>query len=332
MRNKKVILRVLDVIYEKIISDMDSLKDNYGLLDGKVGVALFLLNYAQAKESEEIEGKAGAIVEDVWTYVNTNEMPYFFNTGHTGIAWSLLWLGKQNALEMGNDILRYLRKVDHELFIMQRNKIPVSIDLESGLFTNGIYLIPRCEFPDMQPSEKYSLQEKTIYMVDECERLLYGKTSCDNLYLPELTLNAFNSIFHFLINVHKQKIYPYKTTKLLEFSCPKSIELMERADIQDIITLKYLFSMINEDTVSFVNLCNAALNNCTIHIDKTLDILSKAGFNSLIYDNTLIFKETYSCVCRDNPDILDKISDSDGLAMKDLLWTGYGLMTILNEK
>ena len=334
MKQNQLILSILDIFYEKIITKIDSITDNYGLLDGKMGIALFLFKYYQLKKPEKVEEEVGVIVEDVWEYVNLNYIPYFFFTGHSGIAWSLLWLGKQKFLEIDDEIVRYLESVDNYLFIQQRNKIPISIDLESGLFTNGIYLLSRCNLPDMQLYEKYSLKEKTIYMIDECERLLYRKTSSNNIYLPKLTLKLLNSILYFLIDTNKLKIYPFKTSILLKYSCTKISEVIKHSDIQDILTLKCLLSDINEDIGNIDTIItdlNKYINKHKRHALNAFDVLSESGFYSLVYSNEIIFKDAYSFIEQQNNNFLDKIIETKTLSLKDLLGIGHGLLEMLNK-
>lgn len=339
MEKDYAILNLLDVIYEKIISSLDSIKNN-GLLEGRMGIVLFLYKYARIKNSEKIEEKAGDIIDDIWESVHMEKPSSSFYNGDSGIAWGLFWLGKNGFLEIDNTLNSYTESVDINIFRVQEIKIPVQIDIESGLFASGIYLSSRCNLPDKNLLEKYYLQEMSIYLIEECERILYKKTSCNNIYLPDLTLNLLNSILYFLVYVHKLRIYPHKTSMLIEYSFIQILEMIKHSNVHEIITLKCLLSSIN-DNMTFHNIINTNIINDYIYksmkeIKCSLDILSESGIYSLLYDNKFIFEETYSHTILNNPQYINllcnKLIEDEKIPLKKILGIGHGLLTMFHEK
>ena len=75
---------------------------------------------------------------------------------------------------------------------------PISLTVEDGLFSAGIYTL--MQLPDNDSYERYSVEERIISMIDECERQL--NQSIKGFFCPEkLGLAALNSYMYFLRGV-----------------------------------------------------------------------------------------------------------------------------------
>lgn len=340
MENNSLALekKLLDLIYRNITSRLNQI-DNNGLSEGKIGIVLFLYYYAQIIDSDKIREEADTILDDVWVSINSIERSYLFFSGHSGIVWSLFWLGRKGFLDIDDTLDPYTGKVDFYLFREQKSIIPVLIDPESNLFIHGFYITSRCNQPKINLFKDCYWQETAIYLIEDCDRILHRKTSSNNAFLPELTLSLLNSILYFLIEVHKLRLYPHKTSSLIEYSCSLIKELMTVSSIQDLVTTEKMLSIIDNNSTLIKEIHSYMLTEdmspsmCTI--DDTSIILSESGLNSLLYNNKMIFRDVYSSISRSNSTYLNKIYnriENEELSIKTLLGIGYGLLTMLEKK
>lgn len=334
MKNNSFVLekKLLDRIYRNITSRLNQI-DNNGLSEGKIGIVLFLYYYAQIIDSDKIREEADTLLDDVWESINSEEQSYLFFSGHSGIVWSLFWLGRKGFLDIDDTLDPYTKRLDFYIFREQKTQTPVLIDMESGLFSSGLYLLSRCKQIHINLLEDCNWQETAIYLIEDCERILYKKTSCNNAFLPELTLSILNSILYFLIEVHKQRIYPHKTATLIEYSKLQIEQLTKESCIQDIITSKILLSLIDDIEYSSMDLDLAKkieeADQCI------LNILAEAGLNSLLYDNKLIFEETLLFTLKHKTTDINNLCSriyAANLSVKTLLGVGYGLLMMLEKK
>jgi Lanthionine synthetase C-like protein. len=81
-----------DFIYEKISSNIHLMEEDNGLLEGKMGMVLFLYRYARVRNAEKAREKADALIDEIWESVHLNELPFFFYKGHSGITRAFCWL------------------------------------------------------------------------------------------------------------------------------------------------------------------------------------------------------------------------------------------------
>jgi len=242
--------------------------------------------------------------------------------------------GRKKIPETDEDLKVYMRSVDFYIFKEQKTKTPVLIDPESGLFISGIYLLSRCNLSDPDIQSCY-WRENAIYLVEDCEKIVYKKTNGNNIFLPKLNLKLLNSILYFIIEVHKKKVYPYCTTKLIEFLCLRIPELIKESEIHDIITSAYLLSLIEEDTAfrEFIdiNLIKDSISKSADRIENIWNFLSEAAWNGFLYENKYIFEKTYLNILQYKPEcvhlLYDNRTENKDISIKELIWTGFGLLT-----
>lgn len=335
MKMDSIIIKMnaLDMIYERIISNLN-LVNNKGLLDGKMGVILFLYKYSRIRECAKAKEEADIIVDELWTSLNLYEAPFSFFAGHPGIAWGLFDLVQKGFLEIDNELNSYLESVDFSQVKEQKAKSAVIIDIESGLFTTGVYYLSR----NLNVAENYYWRENAIYLIEDCERILLKKTSYNNIFLPNLSLGLLNSILYFLIETYKQKIYPLKNQYLIKNICCQIVEIIESANIQDIIVSRCLLLNIIANT-EFCNIIDVEfIEDCIrlipIRSEDFLDILSELGLYALLYDNKSIFEAGCYFFQYNQKDfnilIIDHLNQKD-LSIKVLLGMGFGLLAKFEE-
>lgn len=327
--------KMLDIVFQRIISNLD-IENNIGL-DGKTGMVLFLYNYSRLMNSQKAQDAADSIIDEVWESLNQiNHLSKFFFTGHSGIAWAMSILGKTQFLDIGKTVKTYLESVDYYIFREQKSMTPALVDVESGLFTSGIYFLSRCELPSLALAGNCNLRENAIYLVEDSERILYRKTSYNNLFLPKQTLSLLNSLLYFLINVHKQKIYPHKTNMLIKYVYEQIQLSIKHSNVSDIMVSQVLLSTINVE-IPFCDM--AMIDEHKYRLwekeNNLLEILAESGLNTLIYNNKSIFEEVYLITVKDRPKHINylyhELEKNTEISLKTLLKIAHGLLAISDK-
>lgn len=337
MEENQILLsrKILSLIYDKINSSTDLIKGN-GILEGKIGMVLFLYNYARLMHSKKVQKDADFLLDEIWESVHRSSLTNSFYSGHLGVAWALSELGKHSFLDIDDTINSYFELIDFYVLRDQKTKIPILIDIESGLFVSGIYLLSRCTLSDLGLDINYYWRENAIYLIEDSERILYRRTGCNNVFLPELTLSLLNSILYFLIKVHKQKIYPYKTNVLIKYLYEQIKQLINQSNIQDIIVSQCLLLTIS-DEISYgdADLIDEHIYQSKIQGESMLDMLAALGLYTLLYDDKSIFEKVYSIIQNDIEYlklVYHKLTSHKQISGRTLFGLGYIFLNIINEK
>ncbi len=83
-----------------------SFTDNLGLLNGKMGIAIFFFHYARYC-NKVYEDYAGELVDEIYDEINTNT-PVNFADGLTGIGWGIEYLVKNGFVQANIDEALYI--------------------------------------------------------------------------------------------------------------------------------------------------------------------------------------------------------------------------------
>ena len=194
--------------------------DNPGLLNGKMGIAIFFYNYSRYSKNKIYEDYAGELVDEIYEEINTST-PVNFENGLTGIGWGIEYLVKNGFVQADTD--EALEEVDN---IVYRNSLYRPFLLESGkdLFGYGLYFLARLTGKGYDDNNIKTLFKKQhlIYLTDDCERILINKRFLDfKIECPGI--DTINSIAWFLLEMHRWGIFPFKIEKLLN-ALPEYLE------------------------------------------------------------------------------------------------------------
>ena len=194
--------------------------DNPGLLNGKMGIAIFFYNYSRFTKNKIYEDFAGELVDEIYEEINIST-PVNFENGLTGIGWGIEYLVKNGFVQADTD--EALEEIDNVIYKHRINS-PVLINTGDDLFGYGLYHIARILGHEIDDKNLTTLIKKyhLIFLVDECERLLEQK-SYTRFNIESLTINSFNSILWFLLEIQKLNIFPVKTEKIFR-TVPEYIE------------------------------------------------------------------------------------------------------------
>ncbi len=197
-----------------------SFLDNPGLLNGKMGIAIFFYHYSRYSKNKIYEDYAGELVDEIYDEINTST-PVNFENGLTGIGWGIEYLVKNGFVQA--DTNEALEEIDSAIYRHRINS-PVLINTGDDLFGYGFYHIARILGHEIDDNDLNTLIKKyhLIFLADECERLLEQK-SYSRFNIESLTINSFNSILWFLLEIQKLNIFPVKVERIFK-TVPEYIE------------------------------------------------------------------------------------------------------------
>ena len=194
--------------------------DNLGLLNGKIGIAIFFYKYARYTDNKTYEDFAGDLIDEIYEEISTNT-PVDFANGLTGIGWGIEYLIKNGFVEADAD--KALAEIDNSVY-QNRLYRPFLLDNSNDLFGYGFYFITRLQGQRNDDNNLTTLFKKQhlIYLTDDCERILIQKQYLD-FNIQSLSLETVNSFVWFLLYMNKLGIFPVKVEKLFH-SLPEYIE------------------------------------------------------------------------------------------------------------
>ena len=188
--------------------------DNPGLLNGKMGIAVFFFHYFRYTNSKIFEDYAGSLIDEIYEEINTNT-PVTFADGLTGIGWGIEYLVHNKFVEADTD--EALAEMDSVIY-KQRLNSPVLLNTGDDLFGYGFYYISRLLGHETGPEDLNTLINKhnLIFLLDECERILIHKRYLD-FNILSLSIRTINSLLWFLLKMQMLELFPVKVNKLLEY-------------------------------------------------------------------------------------------------------------------
>lgn len=203
--------------------------DDIGLLNGKMGIAIFFYHYSRYCGNKIYEDYAEELVDEIYEEIN-NGTPVNFASGLTGIGWGIEYLVKNKFVQSDTD--EALSEIDTAVY---RNTLYRPFLLESGndLFGYGLYYIARLREYGNDDNNLNTLFKKQhlIYLTDDCERILSHKKYRD-YKIESLSTDTINSFVMFLIEMNRLELFPSKVERLFH-TLPEFIEssLQESGDI-----------------------------------------------------------------------------------------------------
>jgi hypothetical protein len=201
------LLRLADVLLLNA-----SITDNPGLLNGKMGIAIFLYHFARRKGIEMYSTYAGELIDEIYEGVST-QTPVDFADGLTGIGWGIEYLVRNGFVEADTD--EALSEIDNSIYRSMFQQ-PLLTENGNDLFGYGFYYLSRLLGRENEDDNLNTLikKQQLIYLTDECERLLILKRYLD-FNIKSLSVGTINSIAWFLLEMHKLNLFPLKVDKLL---------------------------------------------------------------------------------------------------------------------
>ncbi|WP_165026959.1 hypothetical protein [Dysgonomonas sp. ZJ279] len=116
-----------------------SFMDNLGLLNGKIGLAIFFFHYAQYANKKLYDDFAGELIDQIYDEIHKH-YPYNFIDGLCGIVWGIEYLIQKKFVEADAD--QILIDIDYQILEHDVRRIKDK-SLETGLEGIARYVISR---------------------------------------------------------------------------------------------------------------------------------------------------------------------------------------------
>jgi hypothetical protein len=195
-----------------------------GLLNGKMGIVLFLYRYADYSGYVQYREFADKLLDEILSSVAHSSSD--FENGLSGIGWAVNFLIKNGHVDGDpNDILQ---DVDKRVFSN------LKCNPYTSIFGQGIYLLERLK--DNQDDIKF--QDYTANCLDFCYngmKKYKGKTS----------LHHINSVLFLLLEIERNSKYKIKVNSIIKL-LPKILEKTFNDKIYDDADL-FIFNRILEE-------------------------------------------------------------------------------------
>lgn len=305
---------LLKRIYHRLLKeDWNALP--LGLKGGRIGLTVFFALCSESFINSRARKLSGQILSNILG--NSTSLSNGLLSGKLGLAWSLHLLCQKSILERDKYLEEFLGKILNE-YMQCYYFMPVQVVAGDNLFSGGIYMLQQYITEDSL--EWYIVNERLIYMVEECERQL--NESIRNIYNHRnISLSILHSFLFFLLETHKKNIYPYKTGRLID-TIKDRYSRIEKKPLCD----EYIYHFLMQDDTVIVP---------TNLEDRNLFLLmGELGFYSLLYDNQGIFWSAWQQVEEKYPRFKGKVESiikDKTTPVAALCGWGYGLLQCKTE-
>jgi len=187
--------------------------NNLGLLNGKMGIAVFFYHYSRYSENKNFDNFAGELLNEIYAEINTNT-PVSFADGLTGIGWGIQYLVKNKFVDA--DITEVLSEIDVALYQI-RHKTQVLINNQDHFFNFGHYFIERLNNLKSEKEKKESFIKKNnpSFIIHECERYILQGEFLKRIQ-TDAAIDQLNSLIWFLLEAERFNFYPVKSRNILK--------------------------------------------------------------------------------------------------------------------
>lgn len=188
-------------IIKDLMTHVSSL-DDIGLLNGKMGIALYFFYLARHSDNDVYEQFASDLFDEVFESVSQNIFPNF-DTGITGIGWAVEYLIQNRFIAGDSDDILEEADSKVELFFIYGDG---TLDTISSI---AYYYIARLNYriEDETTYAVLSIKHKVILLIDMLEQLIIANGGSEE-------------IAYLLDELHKLNIFNYKIEKLKQFIGP----------------------------------------------------------------------------------------------------------------
>lgn len=216
MRN----LTFLDFYINYLIKKTEN-NSRLGLWNGKMGVAITLLHWAQITRKAEFEGIAIELIDVVYENLSYQQS-FSFANGLCGIGCGVEYIVENQF--MGGDSDEILLDIDRVILNIINARSIKGMGLKDGICGIGFYLYCRLKRKMQNESKLQTLHNKEylIYLIDWIEDELC-ELSC---------FSDISDIYLLLYRLHKLNVFNSKIDKLIAISLEK-LEFIDKKRMQD---------------------------------------------------------------------------------------------------
>lgn len=182
---------------------------NHGLLNGKMGIAIFIYHYARYTKNAIYTCYAGELIDEIYEEINKNT-PIDFADGLTGIGWGIEYLAKNGFVEADTD--KALAEIDATISQVITEGVWDNLTLQH-LADCGYYFISRLKEKD-SGKILFNKKHNLLLLLSECERNFVFKGLEKVVEFPSHMV--INQLFYFILQLHKTGLFRIKTHRLLQ--------------------------------------------------------------------------------------------------------------------
>ena len=307
--------------------------DNIGLLNGKMGIAIFFYRYGRYSNIKVYTDYAGELIDEIYEEINLNTSTDFTD-GLTGIGWGIEYLIENKFVDADSD--EALSEIDNAVYRNMLNN-PLLIDNGNDLFDYGLYCISRLKGHQNDADNSTTLikKEHLKYLIDECSRLLVDGKYMES-DIQQMSVSFLNSLLWFLLEMDRLALFPATVKKILEYlpdyrSCGPS-KLNSRADISIFHNLcqkaseQFTEESLREQYLALAVRTGKELNNQPNNDKSALSFLQSVNLQKLIYspyiNGTVDDRELFTKAFEIIDDEVEWTKILDGLSKSNLGLTG----------
>lgn len=318
--------------------------ENPGLLNGKIGIAIFFYNYARYSQDKIYENFAGELIDEIYEGIDTS-IPVNFENGQTGIGWAVEYLVKNGFVQADTD--EVLSEIDN---YVSRNMMSHVVTSENcnDLAGYGFYYPARLGLRciDDENSVVKEIVQCITFFTDYIEKVIVRKVIAD-FDLNSLTEDTICSLFWFLLQTHRLGFSPEPAVRI--FSCISEhvgqllknssgpgksnlrllVESLVNSTPDDLLKKSYSSILVKENNI---------ISKSDTYNDTIVEILIKNTWQELICNSYLEDRRLYRSKISglfSHIDIeeywerqLDKLS-ADNLGLNGCAGLGLGILEIL---
>ena len=188
----------LECIAHLLIADNDT-NNNPGLMNGKMGKAVFYFHYAAFTGNKLYEAFAFDLIDEMVQLIHY-ETPVDYAGGLAGIGAGVEYLAQNGFIEADTDDI--LEEIEQQIYL----SIPYETN-GTNLAGTGLYLLFRLRNAASGDHKHTTLENKIflIHIIDLIERLY-----------PQQSEESLACIYRFLTEADKTNIFPAKVKRLLK--------------------------------------------------------------------------------------------------------------------
>lgn len=216
INNNQQYLEAIDAHLKKIANVLllnSSFTGNVGLLNGKMGIALFFYHYFRYTDNKIYDEYADELIDEIYSEINS-QTPVNLADGLTGVGWGIEYLVENSFVQADTD--EALSEIDAAVYRIRLNTHAL-VNSTDNFFSYGHYYISRLCGHKIDDEDLNTLIKKyhLIFMIDECERLIIQKHFLKN-GIEALNADQLNSILWFIQEADRLGIFPVKTRRILD--------------------------------------------------------------------------------------------------------------------
>lgn len=229
--------KIVRRIANTVVANLDNTTE-IGLFKGKMGVSVFLYEYAKYSGSIVYEKMADQLIDDIYARIKPNISASLID-GSAGIGCGLCYLLQNHYIEGDTDDI--LRDLDKQLLSNCEDTIMKELTFSTPVFSSGVYLLSRLPLCNEEQQKKWvtDIIDAGIFFMWE----IVQRKNC----VPKLSF--LNSMFLVYNRLSQENIQKENVLQLQKDMLRLSINAIEKQyyQLSDLFLLKYILTIASDN-------------------------------------------------------------------------------------